>query len=244
MGPKPWLSILISARRDSKYLAKFLFGLLESTEQPDAVEVLVMLNESDTWNSELVSYFSRLTLKGRTPRIHFMSENLGLGRAGLHEYFNTLYKRSKGDWIIYFCEDHFITMQWWDSYVLAMIEERKLDPNRIWSLIPKFDNAGAMNQILSRGYCEALGGVVGHHGWIDSFINDVNHLLPPDRIIRFDDEMFHDFTHDWPNPMSGAANQSIITPKARSLPAFKSMEYEKLVRADAKKLNEAIERGL
>lgn len=223
------LSVLVSARRNSKYLAKFLFGLCNRTYNIENIETLVMLNEHDTWNDDLIVMFRDI------PGFSFHRENMRLGRAGLHEYFNELAKHATGDWLIYFCEDHFITMDKWDLYILKTIKERNLDPTDVWCIIPKFDNCGAMNQIISRGYYNALGEKVGRHGWIDSYLNDVNQAIP-DRIVRLDEETFHDFTHDQPNPMSDAHCQSISTKKGDLLPKYDSYINRQHIEEDKQKL--------
>lgn len=241
----PKISVLVSARNNSKYLSKFLFGYFRNTVDLDTIEILIMMNENDTWNDDLIAHFEKLGVK-------FFREDYGLGRDGLHVYFNDLYKKAIGDWIIYFCEDHFINTLGWDMYVRKVIsggsrsqkyetDKRKpLDPGKPYCLIPKFDNCGAMNQILSRGYCEAIGGVVGKHGWIDSYINDVNKIAFGDRsemVIRFEDEMFHDFTHDTPSPMDQehykATNGSVPSGEQLDLPKYDSEEVKKQISSDA-----------
>jgi hypothetical protein len=233
------ISVLIAARKNSKYLSKFLFGLCARTDDFFDTEVLVMLNANDTWNKELVSFFEG------TPNMQFYYEDRGLGRSGLHYYFNELYNEASGDWLIYFCEDHFITMNNWDTYLRRQFNERGLDPREPWCLIPKFDNAGAMNQILSRGYCEAIGNKMGGHGWIDSYINDVNAVAfpgqdHPKRVIRLDHEMFHDFTHDHPSPMDESHMQSVLSPEGKALPKYDSPRVKTIINHDATGLAEAV----
>lgn len=200
------LSVLVSARCNSKYLAKFLLGLVENTNTLSKLDVHIMLNAHDEWNRELESYFAK------NYGFMFYREDMGLGRAGLHEYFNAMVPNATGDWLVYFCEDHFINTVGWDSYINDVIHFGKgtardgrkiypLNPNKPWVLVPKFDNAGAMNHVVSRGFIKAMDGKFGRHGWIDSYINDLMQPFP-DRLIKFDDELFHDFTHDKPDPMS------------------------------------------
>lgn len=241
---QPEITVLIAVRKNSKYLAKFLFGLFENTsaalQQRLGMEVLVMMNEHDTWNRELVSYF-----EGRSD-IRFYYEDLQLGRGGLHRYFNELVPRAQGKWIVYFCEDHFVTMPNWDRYVLAYINGEKqsgdsagkrfpLDPREPWVLVPKFDNCGAMNHIVSRGFIAALDGVLGNHGWIDSYINDLMAEFP-ERRIRMDDEMFHDFTHDRPSPMDDAHLQSVVSAEGKKLPKYEDPAVRHLIAADQDRL--------
>jgi len=237
------ISVLVSARRNSKYLAKFLFGFFERTADWRNMEILVMLNEHDDWNRELVDFFMPFGVR-------FFHENEQLGRAGLHEYFNKLYLPATGAWIVYFCEDHFITKDGWDREIRSMIKGWRgdgdtvgkkfpLDPNEPWVLVPKFDNVGAMNHVLSHGFIKALGNKLGRHGWIDSYINDLAAVMP-DRVIRFDEPFFHDFTHDQPNPMSEAHVQSVSTKKGEALPDYKDPIVQKRIKEDQQKLIRAI----
>lgn len=236
---KPKISVLVSARKNSKYLAKFLMGYFENTAKPEDLEILVCMNAGDTWNDELVRTYK--------DRVTFIREDMQLGRAGLHEYFNLLAESAMGDWLIYFCEDHFIPEpmfkdgrpQYWDMYFRQMLKDN--DPEQVWIGVPKFDNCGSMNHIVSRGYYNALGGVVGRHGWIDSYINDMLAKIPKWRVILFDDETFHDFTHDHPNPMDDAHHQGVVSDAGKNLPKHGGGEYLSMVDIDADNLIKALQ---
>lgn len=250
------MSILVAARRDSKYLAKFLIGCMLRTDDLKNTEILVMLNEHDTWNRDLVRMFSSAPW-----HVKFYFEDKGLGRAGLHEYFNELLSHATGDWISYFCEDHYIIMNSWDTFVGRMISgnmkvdqggvmvnqhnEGILDPEKIYCLIPSFDNVGPMNHIVSRGFVRAMDGKISQHGNLDSYINKIADRLPRQRVIRFNSEppMFHDFTHDNPSPMAAATKQSVSGPAAKLLPGFESDIIQAAIIADTEKLTAAIREG-
>lgn len=261
------ISVLVAARKNSKYLAKFLFGYFQNTIDTRNTEILVILNADDTWNKELVAHFTPLGVK-------FSTEDYKLGRAGLAIYFDDLYKKSTGEWVIYFCEDHFIIEYGWDRTVRQLIRGTlnaekgspdqpdvlqntlgALDPKKIWCLVPKFDNAGSMNQILSRPYIDTMG-TISRHGNLDSYINDVNtevfgdtairrpNYKSGDRVIRFDKALFHDFTHDRPTPMDDAHLQSVIGPEAKTMPKYDDPIITVWVAEDAAKIRAAIEAGL
>ena len=232
------IAVLVAARKNSKYLAKFLMGYFQRTAQPDNTEILVMYNEGDTWNKELIDYFER------TKEVTFVSEDYQLGRAGLHRYFNELLRNAGDpDWVVYFCEDHFITMDCWDDYVRKIVAEKQLDPNKVWVICPKFGNVGTMNHIVSRGFIKAMGDVLGQHGWIDSYINDVLARIPQDRIIKPDDDLFHDFTHDKPSPMDDSHLQSVVSEEGKKLPQYGTEPVRRLIDEDAQKINTAIKEG-
>ncbi len=247
------ITALISSRKNSKYLAKFVLGLWVHTLDPMAVRAMVIMNEHDTWNDDLVAFMAEMD----TPlefHVEFERENLRLGRAGLHEYFNMLLVNDAllTDWTVYFCDDHYVVHEGWEQELLAYVDGKKLsgdsegkafplDPDQVWVLVPKFDNAGAMNHIVSRGFIRALGGKIGRHGWIDSYINDLMRPFP-DRVIRIDEEWFHDFTHDKPSPMSDAHMQGESTDKGKLMPAYDSNVTRHRLRVDQEAITKALER--
>ena len=186
MKTNPKISVLIASRKNSKFLAKFIHALMSNTSRLEDIEVLCMYSAQDTWNKELIGNFGGL--------FQFYPEDKKLGRSGLHVYFNELLKHATGDWVIYFCDDHCIISQGWDLYLLNFAADRKLDPQKIYSIIPAWDNAGAMNQMLSRGYINALGNI-GRFGNIDSYNNFVAMAIQG-RIAQATKPIFHDFTHD------------------------------------------------
>ena len=234
------ISVLVSARNDSKFLAKFLINYFANTHNLRDTELLVMTTETDTWNSELIWFFSdRFGVK-------FYSENYQLGRSGLHKYFNDLADHASGDWLIYFCEDHNIIKPGWDQEVRGFITRNDMDPEKIYTIVPKFDNVGAMNHIVSRGFVDALGGKIGRHGWIDSYINELNETVFGDhseRVRRMDEELFHDFSHDHPNPMEQGNSQSPVGLDGTELPKFKDPIIRLRIEKDANKFKEALEAG-
>ena len=257
MSDLPKLSILVSARKNSKYLAKFLAGFWANFGGHCEVELIIMLNEADTWNDDVITtneMIARLTGPMKTTKVTLTvcREDLGLGRAGLHEYFNLLVAQSTGDWVIYFCEDHYFAMRGWDQIIMDYIYGRirsgdsdklefPLNSAEPWIIVPQFDNAGPMNHIVSRGFIEAMDGKIGNHGWIDSYLNDLGFFIP-DRVVSMNaPAIFHDFTHDVPNPMSDAHSQSVLSEEGKKLPKYRSKEYDELLLADKLKIKKALE---
>jgi hypothetical protein len=225
------LSVLVASRKNSKYLAKFLFGLIKNTNSLSHVEVLVMMNEHDTWNQELVDYYRQGFGPDNQYHFQFFTEDLKLGRDGLHEYFNDLAKHATGDWSI----EHTINGRLMHGDSAG--KDFPLDPAVPHIIVPQFDNCGAMNHIVSRGFVKALGGRIGNHGWIDSYINDLcaatwrKHDIS--HIIRMDKPMFHDFTHDIPGPMSPEDNKTEISPVVEHMPKHDSPAYRAMIERDA-----------
>jgi hypothetical protein len=211
-------------------------------------EFLVMTSQHDTWNKDFIDFFEQYTatiekIVGFAPPLKFYSEDLRLGRDGLHEYFNTLAKEARGEWLIYFCEDHYIKEPDWDETLIEYIESHDLNSEQIHVIVPKFDNAGAMNHMVSRGYYEVLESM-GRNGWIDSYINDVSANLPTERVHKIDHELFHDFTHDKPEPMDPINTKAPVdAERVRMIPKKGTHEYDELVKVDRERLNHQIQRG-
>src|SRR5687768_8342172 len=130
------ISVLVSARKNSKYLAKFIQGYQIRTSRESDIELLVMLNDEDTWNDELVNYYNDFQdalnelVELKPYPMRFYREDLKLGRGGLHRYYNDLLGRATGDWFVYFCEDHFITMPNWDEHIRDHINGKKRSGDR------------------------------------------------------------------------------------------------------------------
>lgn len=245
------ISILVAARPNSKYLAKFLIGFFNNTYDFANIEVLVMMNKHDTWNQDLVEYYMGT--------VQFYYEDYNLGRAGLHIYFNDLLKHATGDWIIYFCEDHYIIMPNWDNYLRKMIDgtltvktevgevkrhnHGKLNPLDVWCIVPSFDNAGPMNHVLSRGYVNAVHDVISQHGNLDSYINAVSGRIRQ-ALLQFDTDpaMFHDFTHDHPSPFSDTAFQSVISKEGKLMAGFHEQSVSNFIDEDVARLHDALDR--
>lgn len=254
---RPKISILVSSRKNSKYLSKFLNGYFRNTYSTKDIEVLVMLNKDDTWNSDLVDFW-----QNSGEDLEFFKEDYKLGRAGLHLYFNELYKYARGDWIIYFCDDHYISVEGWDIQMRQLLagtlqaenapdqpislqhSNGELDPAKIWCITPKFDNAGPMNHMLSRAMIDTMGGNLAHHGNLDSYLNEICFRLPRTRRIFMDRPLFHDFTHDHPSPMSEAHSQSELSQQAKEMPSYDDPSVMKFADADVESLRAAIDGGL
>lgn len=238
------ISVLIAARTDSKYLAKFMMALMCRTADFSNVEVLIMLNKNDKWNRDLQAFFMAFGLASKGT-IQFFEEDYKLGRYGLDKYFNDLAERAVGDWLIYFCEDHYIEANGWDDAIRDFAADRELDPKKANIIIPKFDNVGAMNHVISRGLYNALG-YMGRHAWIDSYWNDVGHLINREGLVhRMDDELFHDFTHDQPaHIIEGQTNSEVSQEIKETYPKPTSAEYHKIVGEDSKKIRDMIDRGV
>ena len=232
------LSVLVSARRDSKYLAKFLFAYFAHTDRAWDTEILVMLNQRDTWNVELIDHFAGM--------VQFFKEDYNQGRAGLHNYYNELAKHATGDWIVYFCEDHLITLHNWNRYILDEVEFLGLDPGQVWCLVPTLVNEGPLhkvNHVLSRGYYSALG-CISRSAWLDSYINDITERIPSERTIVLPLPMIYDFSADDPSPMAEAAAQSVLNPDftegSDGFIGFADPRTRQAVEADALELNQRI----
>lgn len=248
---KQKLTILVAARKNSKYLAKFLATLHETVSGKYQIDVQLTINKHDEWNQEIIQSFMSLYRRRDDMNLFIHEEDAGLGRGGLHEYFNYMLDAAQGDWVIYFCEDHYPYYLEWDDVLMSTImgfmlhgDSRKhdfpLDSTEPWVIAPQFDNCGAMNHVVSRGFIDALDGNIGNHGWIDSYINDLMADFP-DRVIRMDFPIFHDFTHDEPNPMDDVHTKTIISEEGAKLPKYDSKEYRRRIAEDKIHIKKALE---
>ena len=232
---KPKISVLIAARKNSKFLNKFWNGLYLRTKNISNIEVKIIIPESDTWNNEFFELIEN---------VEVVRESYNYGRAGLHVYFNDLAARATGDWLIYFCEDHFITKDGWDEYLIDYLKD--YDPNKAYIVRPHSTGFDCILHMVSRGFYETLG-VMGRNAWIDSYLNDVMERIPQDRCLYPPEILFHDFSADDPNPMSEAAQHSVFDPNFKEghpdYLAFSDPRTRQLVEEDAAKITKSIEEG-
>lgn len=231
------ISVLASARPNSKYLAKYIMGYLTHTADLVNTELLVMASARDEWNKDLFAYFGD---KG----IRFFFEDYQLGRRGLHLYFNDLARHATGDWLLYMCEDHVFAARGWDDYVRRVAG--KYNKDLIYVLLPKFKFPvpGHMSHILSRGYYQVCG-QLGGHGNIDTWVNVVIEALAGDRKPLIPEELFDDLSHH-PDPMTPQANTVAIPDHlVREHPYwYDDPRIPGLVEQERTKLLDGVRRGL
>ncbi len=229
------ISVLVLARRRSRFLATYLYNFLTKTKDLENTELLVMASENDDWNEDVFNYYKDF------PNIKFFFEDRKLGRAGRHIFFNELAEKASGDWILHTCDDQRFIMDGWDNYLREMIVAGGIDSNKVHMILPKFDNIGHVDHMISRGYLNAAGRV-GGYGNIDSWINGVRDSLPPDRVHFTPDELMHDFTH----------HPEIYTPEylisdisvGKRFPKWNSPEVKQDLLQEIAKVQEAIQNGL
>ena len=116
-----------------------------------------------------------------------------------------------------------------------------LDSKKIYMIIPQFDNTGYVDQMVSRGYLNAVGRL-GGHGNIDSWMNHIGESLPQGRMLLTPEKLMHDFT---PNLETLTPEYMIsdIT-KGKKLPKWGSPEIEKGLQDEVSRVEEAIKNGL
>ena len=230
-------SLLVSCRKNSKFLAKLIFSYLSKTKNLDQTEMLIMISNEDTWNTDLLNFVCTIY----PDRIKVFREDYGMGRKGLHVYFNELAAKSRGDWLWYFCDDHDIVMQDYDWYIKSIIDLHQMNPHKIYQIIPRCSNSGSIAHILSRGWFD-ISGDLGKHANIDSYINYVTFYLPEYRIFRPDDPVIIDYTAD-PTIMTPEHNKAFIN-QSLVFPLGESQEVQLLAKKDGQRLAIAIEQGL
>lgn len=221
------ISVLISARKNSKFLSKILFSLMTKTARMDDVEILVMMNEQDTWNKDLVKYYQSAGLA------KFYSENMGMGRHGLHIYFDSLAKEAKGDWLLYLCEDHDVIAHNWDEVVRKFIKEHGYKPENKHLFVPTFNNTGSVNHILSRKFYKTLGHFARHAN-LDSYFNDMIDHLNGGIVDHIREPLFTDYTC---NPEIMTPEHCLIGPVEQHKVLAHTPEYYEKIKQDVGVIN-------
>lgn len=195
-------SILVASRKDSPFLERFLRSYEKNTTDPDNAELLLMYNVGETKNLAVIKEFQDKGL------LKSFTEDWGLGRSGLHKYFNLLLTAATGEWVWYLCEDHDFIRPW-DSYINEFLEKKKvnpateIDPQKVNCLVPLYNNIGAVSHILSRGWLNVTGRLAGHgnlDSWIGTIASSIQHHGRVHQLLLTGssevDAMMTDYTHN------------------------------------------------
>lgn len=238
MGGFFMISLLMTARKDSKFMAKFIMTYLVHTRHLEEVELLIMTPRGE-WNKELFAFLS----KYKIPNPIILAEDNGdLGRGSSHLFYELLGKEAKGDWLWYVCDDHYL-FDGYDEYISNYIKEYQLDSKKINIIVPMVSNSGRISHILSRKYFNTVG--VAQHGNVDSYINNTLEYLEVfigkeevEKIEHFPPEpIMSDFSQDKDimNPVNAPAQDLVYEAKK-----FKSQDNKNKIKEDAEKIYKAI----
>lgn len=184
------IAVLCASRCNSEWLAHFCMSYLAATANNAETKLNVIYNAHDLWN-----YSLRLALWNQ---IHFLPEDLGIGRYGLHQYYNGMAARlladESFDWLLFMSDDMEFIREGWDESLRETIGNHNLDPARICAVIPRFVHTGSVAFLLSRGYVEGVEGEIAGHHSVDSWISDVVRSLPGERVAVMSEYLFDDYT--------------------------------------------------
>ncbi len=235
------ISLLLSARKDSKFMAKFVMTYLVHTRRLENVELLIVTPPGE-WNKELFEFLEAYTSITGIPKIVLVDDTLELGRGGSDIYYSMLAGMAQGDWLWYMCDDHYL-FDGYDEYISNYIKEFNLDPNKVNVIIPTASNSGRISHILSRKYFDTVG--VAQHGNVDSYINNTLEYLEVfvgkeevEKIERFPPEpIISDFSVDKDIMLPiNALGQDLV----KEAEKFKSEDNKQKIKEDAERLFRAM----
>jgi hypothetical protein len=225
------LSLLLTCRQDSKFLAKFVTTFIAHTKMPERVELLIFLDPKDKWNKELLEVFK--------DKVKVIPDTTEMHRGRSNLFYNELAKHATGEWLWYVCDDHFL-FNGYDEYICNYIQENKIDSNKINVIAPMVENSGRISHILSKKFVDTIG--FGQHGNVDSYINDTLEYLsvfagegklpyvPPQPIMS-------DFSLD--KELMKAKNKPGYDP-IQAIQMFRSELMRNNIKDDARKLYEVM----
>lgn len=220
------ISLLLTCRPNSKYLAKFVLSYLINTKDLTNVELVVFLSPEDTWNKELLTYFK--------DKIIFVPDNTGIGRGGSHIFYTEAAKQARGDWLWYVCDDHYLFPNY-DEYIQNFINDNKLNSEEVNVIAPAVINSGRISHILSKEVVKRVG--FGQHGNVDSYINEMLEYYEIYSGKRQPYAPLHPIMMDFSiqKDLMLAVNRPDFNPVAQ-VELFKSEFMKDKIREDAKKL--------
>lgn len=224
------ISILVNARKDSKFLAKFILAYVMHTKNFDEVELIVFTPDGE-WNKELFEYFKDY--------IRVISDTTEIGRGGSHIHYLEAAKHAKGDWLWYMCDDQYL-YDGYDKYLVEYIQAQNLDPNKVNVVVPACENLGRVTHIISKKTFEIMG--FGNHGNVDSYFNETLEGLYEIVGEKFKNKI--PYTPPQVVMIDLGINKNLMTTKNRDdfnekqqIKLFKSKKMKKLIKKDAERLS-------
>jgi len=218
------ISLLVTARKDSKFLAKFVMTFISHTKRFDNVELLIFTPGGE-WNKELLKFFTVMPVP-----IKVIDDETGLGRGGNHIFYQEAFKSAKGDWIWYLCDDHQL-LDGYDQYITDYIKD--LDPTKPVVIAPAVDNSGRISHILSRKFIDTVG--FAPQGNVDSCINETLERL---ELLTGNTDILHlpliPVLHDFSLDKDLFKSEPFDAEYEKAL--FKSQGLKDKLQADAEKL--------
>ena len=226
------ISVLCPVRPNSEYMEHFLIGFFASVHTVEDVELVMLLNEKDEWNRRAVKYFG--------DKVKFLFEGTTQGRSSLHGFYSTMLEHAKGDWIMLVCEDFDFKTEHWDNATIRVCQSKHgLDPSKVYVMLPRVKVPGNVCHVLSRGYVEAVGGVLSEHCAVDSWLNSVLDELPEDRKFVPEDLEILDYTHTAPKKRASLGEP----PGAQPTAFHEDTKALEALRVQVDKLKARIEQG-
>jgi len=227
------ISLLITSRKNDKFIGKLAMSILTKTYNMDNIEVLLMASSQDQWNRELFGYLQL------HHNFKVFTEDYGYGHWGLYQYFNELAKESKGDYLWYLCSDHDIILDNYDTWLLDYFKEKGIKSDEVWAVTPGFKNVGPISHIITRKFYETTGRIAQSNK-VDSWYNDLIYRIPESRRpVISGTQIMTDYTPRF-NEILSPDDMLIESRKPDSMLENGSDEYWKEIENDAKKLNREI----
>lgn len=226
------VSILIPVGFEYEGIEGCLQSLVDKTEDPERVEVLVKLDDGDEKNLNIVESF-----KIKLPHLRIIIMDGSKGYADLHKYTNRLAQEAQGIFLWWWSDEvRMITQNWDREFINCTSYQDKIAKFSV-NLLPL---SGEKYPIITKKWVE----ITGHwcqHPSIDSWVNTVSEpllhkgfLLIHKLNINIEDE-----TSVYQAGMKkGSARKGIIP--SQFVRGWDWEEVQKEVRQDAKKLKQYI----
>jgi hypothetical protein len=227
------ISLLITSRKNDKFIGKLAMSILTKTHNMDNIEVLLMASQQDEWNKDLFGYLQL------HHNFKIFTEDYGYGHWGLYQYFNELAKEASGDYLWYLCSDHDIVCENYDTILLNYFKEKNISPDEVWAVTPGFKDCGPVSHIITRKFYE-ITGRIAQSNKVDSWYNDLIYRIPENRRpVMSGVQIMTDYTPKFndilsPDDMIGEMS------KPGKMLENGSKEYWQAIEKDAQKLNNAI----
>lgn len=206
------ISVLLPSRGRPEKLKQSVTRLLETAENPKAIEILIRmdLDDHESWAELPKTDGVRIT--------YIYGERYGY--ANLHQYYNELAEKARGEWLMVWNDDAMMEQKGWDTVIHAIEPGIKVLAMDQWALFP----------VVHRSFYECLGHLsLNAHtdSWLDAVARQAG--VMQDVPVKW----VHDRTND---KTQLEAQDAMRTTQ----PEFFREPCQRLIEADAQKIREAL----
>ena len=223
------ITILLPTRGRRESLRESLFTLARLAQKPQNIEMLLAFDQDDHISADWFLTHVAPTLDDLDVKWTVYSYPR-MGYIRLNEYVNSLARRSKGRWLMFWGDDAVMNTQDWDQRIC------EVESFRVLRMPTHRSHPYAIFPIVPRAWIDVLGYMSGHQ-LTDSYVSQIAYML--DIMHNIDVDVTHDrFDLTGNNNDETYQNRPMLEGNPTDPRDFNHQNYRERRLADAEKLSQ------